>query len=101
MRRAAAVVLVSGIILLAGLTLMFFTSANLTHLNCCSIDWVESAPTAVARQQRAEVRARAIREVVDLRRKSQEYALICLVGALGLAGFYYICSKREAVSPKS
>ena len=48
--------LVCGITLFAGLALFFWTAANLTHVNCCSPEWVNGAPDTVTRDVRGIVR---------------------------------------------
>lgn len=77
------------------LTLLFSTSANLTHMNCCSQQWVDSAPTANDRAERVEIRARRIKEVAALKRQSHEYALASLVCAIGSFIGYYSTRKRS------
>jgi len=59
--------LILGIILFSYAEAFFWTSAELTHLNSCSQKWVDSAPTASDRQERAQIRVRHIDEVAELR----------------------------------
>jgi len=66
----------------------------LTHTNCCSQEWVNSAPDAAAREVRAEARARSVADTEKLKRQSQVYSLSCLGGALGLAILYY-CTRKD------
>lgn len=94
--RASTVntVAVYGAALFLGLALFFCTVANLTHTNCCSQGWVNSAPDAATREARAEARARSVMETERLKRHSQVYSLSCLGGAVGLAILYY-CTRKD------
>jgi hypothetical protein len=93
MKLQANTLLICGIVLFALLTLFLWTTANLTHLNCCSQEWVDGASTAANRNERMQSRASAIKETAELKRQSQIYSLSCLAGALGLSIFWY--AKRE------
>jgi hypothetical protein len=87
-------VLVCGIIFFVGLTLFFWTAANLTHLNCCSQEWINSAPNAATRDERGQARTRQITEVAKLKRESQAYSISSLAGATILAILYYRMRKK-------
>jgi len=80
--------------LFLGLALFFYNVANLTHTNCCSQEWVNSAPDVAAREVRAQARARSVTETAKLKRHSQVYSLSCLVGAMGAAILYYRTRKK-------
>lgn len=80
--------LVWGITLFVGLALFFSTAANLTHVNCCSPEGINSAQDAATRAERAEVRVKSIMETTKLKRQSQVYSLFCLAGAASLATLY-------------
>ena len=82
--------LVCGITLFVGLALFFWTAANLTHVSCCSPEWINSAQDAAARAERTEVRAKSIMETTKLKRQSQVYSLFCLAGAARLATFFHL-----------
>jgi hypothetical protein len=81
--------LVCGITLFVGLAIFFWTAANLTHVNCCSPEWVNGAPDAVTRDVRTEVGAKSVMETAKLKRQSQVYSLFCLAGAASLATLYH------------
>jgi hypothetical protein len=81
--------LVCGITLFVGLALFFWTAANLTHVNCCSQEWVNGAPDTVTRDVRTEVRAKSVMDTAKLKRQSQVYSLFCLAGAASLATLYH------------
>jgi hypothetical protein len=94
--------LVCGITLFVGLALFFWTAANLTHVKCCSPEWVNGAPDTVTRDVRTEVRAKSVMETVKLKRQSQVYSLFCLAGAASLVTLYHLknrapYSKRESL----
>jgi hypothetical protein len=80
---------VYGAALFLGLALFFCTVANLTHTNCCTQEWVNSASDPATREVRAEARARSVTEAEKMKRHSQVYSLSCLGGAVGLAILYY------------
>ncbi len=88
MRTRGRLLLVGGIIVFVALTLFFWTAANLTHLNCCSQEWVMNASDKATRDERTQVRARHITEVTQMKRKSQIYSLVCLAGAVSLIILY-------------
>jgi hypothetical protein len=60
-------------------------------------DWVDSAPTATIREERAQDRAKANKEVAEMKRKSKEYALAFLAGAVVLSIASYGLGKRRRV----
>ena len=96
MKTRLSTILVCGIILFSFVAAFFWMSAEMTHLNCCGQEWVESAPTPSGREERAQIRERHIEEVARLKRQSQRYALGSLVGALGFALVYYVGRRRVA-----
>jgi len=103
LRRNA--LLVCGVILFVGLTLFFWTAANLTHLNCCSQEWVASASDTTTRDERTQMRAKSIAEVAKMRRRSQAYSFFCLAAAVSLATLHYLnnrakCSKNRAAESR-
>jgi hypothetical protein len=73
-----------------GLALFSWTTANLTHLNCCSPEWVNGALDTATRVVRNQVRAKAIMETAKMKRQSQVYSLFCLAGAASLATLYHL-----------
>jgi hypothetical protein len=75
--------------------MFFWAAANLTHLNCCSEEWVTSAPDVVSRDERAQMRAAHITEVAKMKRQSQVYSLLCLAGAASLATLYLLRSRPD------
>ena len=81
--------LVCGITLFAGLALFFWTVANLTHVNCCSSEWINGAPDTITRDVLTEVRAKSVVDTAKLKRQSQVYSLFCLAGAASLATLYH------------
>lgn len=100
MRLTTSLLLICSIVAFVGLALFFWTDANLTHMKCCSQEWVDNAPDPAARDARAEVRARSIVEVAKLKKRSQLYSLSCLAGATGLAiVFNSIRKKRGRTGP--
>ena len=94
MRFKMNTVLVCGIAFFVGLAIFFWTVTNLTHVRCCSQEWVNEASDSITRAKRAETRARSVAEVNTLKGRSQAYALACMVGAASLAMLYYRVKKK-------
>jgi hypothetical protein len=92
--RTTDVAEISWIVLL-GLAVAFWIAASQTHLKCCSQAWVEDAPSVAAREERAATRARQIKEVHELKKRTQEYAAAFLTGAVGLAIFCYVKARKR------
>jgi hypothetical protein len=95
MKVRASAILVCGIVLFAGLTLFFWTAANLTHINCCSQEWINSATDPSTREVRSEARARALTETEKLKKKSKLYSVSCLTAVTGLAILYWMRRKQR------
>jgi hypothetical protein len=83
-----------GIALLLALAFLAWLNAGFTHLTCCSQEWVDSAPSASIREERAQDRTAAIKKVEEMRRRSHEAALAFLVGGVSLSIFCYLKSRR-------
>jgi len=91
-----------GIVVLLSLASVFWYAARLTHMRCCSQDWVDSAPTEVVRNDRAKVRAWNLSEVANLRRKTYRDSLICVGAAAIMSGLYLASriSRKKAVTQR-
>jgi hypothetical protein len=90
--------LVSGIVILLLAAVFFWTNARLTHLNCCSQTWVESAQDPQTRDMRARARAMHLAEIARIKRESFAFSLSSLAAALGLSGIHYLINKGKKLS---
>ena len=78
----------------AALAFLFWMDARFTHLNCCSQEWIDTAPTAGIRVEREQARARAVLRVQELKRRSQLHSASCLAVAMG---FFLLYRKTSGV----
>jgi hypothetical protein len=98
MKLQANTVLHGGIAFFVGLALFFWTAASLTHMNCCSQEWVDRAPDAATRDVRAQARTRSITETAELKREDQIYSISSLVGVMGVVILYRRMRKKRQTS---
>ena len=97
MKRRMMAALIVGIVVMFTLAVWLWAAANLDDRNCCSQQWIDSAPDAATRALRNESRASRVSEAERFERKCRVAALSCLAGAAGLSVVYFWRRRREVI----